>query len=197
MINDNELPFSIPPDSKFNMEIKTQERTNAEIAAELAKNRLLLATARKREAIKDAFAFATGRIDRINWADVHQVFRDHGDWVRGCNELNTEWHLRVSMAFGSLLFVMVGAPIGIRFARRDFLSAFMTCFLPIIAIYYPLMLGGVNMSKEGQLAPYMSLWLGNLLLLAGAAFVLAIGLEALRMAGQALCRGGRGDRIGR
>ena len=58
------------------------------------------------------------------------------------------------MAFGSLLFVLLGAPIGIRFARRDFLSAFMTCFLPIIAIYYPLMLGGVNMSKEGQLAPY-------------------------------------------
>jgi lipopolysaccharide export system permease protein len=172
LINDNELPFSIPPDSKFNMEIKTQERTNAEIAAELAKNRLSIATARKREAFKDGFAFATGRIDRINWSDVHQVFRDHGDWIRGCNELNTEWHLRVSMAFGSLLFVMVGAPVGIRFARRDFLSAFMTCFLPIIAIYYPLMLGGVNMSKEGQLEPYLSLWLGNLLLLLGAAVVL-------------------------
>ncbi len=172
LINNNELPFSIPPDSKFNMEIKSQERTFAEIDAELAKNRLLIATARKREAIKDAFAFATGRIDDIKWADVHQVFRDHGDWVRGCNELNTEWHLRVSMAFGSLLFVLVGAPIGIRFARRDFLSAFMTCFLPIIAIYYPLMLGGVNMSKEGQLAPYFSLWIGNVLLLLGAALVL-------------------------
>ncbi len=172
LINDNELPFSIPPDSKFNMEVKTQERTFAEIDAELAKNRLLIATARKREAIKDAFAFATGRIDDIKWPDVHQVFRDHGDWVRGCNELNTEWHRRVSMALGSLLFVLVGAPVGIRFARRDFLSAFMTCFLPIIAIYYPLMLGGVNMSKEDQLAPYFSLWIGNVLLLLGAAFIL-------------------------
>ena len=36
------------------------------------------------------------------------------------------------MAFGSLLFVFLGAPVGILFARRDFLSAFMTCFLPII-----------------------------------------------------------------
>ena len=172
LINNNELPFSIPPDSKFNMEVRTQERTFAEIEAELARNRGLIQTARKREAIKDAFAFATGRIDDIKWPDVHQVFRDHSDWVRGCNELNTEWHLRVSMAFGSLLFVLVGAPIGIRFARRDFLSAFMTCFLPIIAIYYPLMLGGVNMSKEDQLAPYFSLWIGNVLLLLGAAFVL-------------------------
>ena len=172
LINNNELPFSIPPDSKFNMEKKIQEYTNAEIAAELAKNRHLIATARKREAIRDGFAFATGRIDRINWGDVFQAFRDHAEWIRRCNELNTEWHLRISMAFGSLMFVLVGAPIGIRFARRDFLSAFMTCFLPIIAIYYPLMLGGVNMSKEGQLAPIVSLWLGNLLLAIGAAFVL-------------------------
>ncbi len=29
LINNNELPFSIPPDSKFNMEKKIQEYTNA------------------------------------------------------------------------------------------------------------------------------------------------------------------------
>ena len=43
-----------------------------------------------------------------------------------------------------------GRPVGILFARRDFLSAFMTCFLPIIVIYYPLMLFGTNLSKEGH-----------------------------------------------
>ncbi len=53
------------------------------------------------------------------------------------------------MALGSLLFVILGAPVGILFAKRDFLSAFMTCFMPIILIYYPLMLFGVNTSKEG------------------------------------------------
>ena len=37
------------------------------------------------------------------------------------------------MAFGSLLFVILGAPVGILFAKRDFLSAFITCFLPIIS----------------------------------------------------------------
>jgi lipopolysaccharide export system permease protein len=172
LINNNMLPFSIPPDSKFNMEKKIQEYTNSEIAAELAQNRHMIATARKKEAIRDGFSFASGRIDRINWADVYQSFRDHSEWLRRCNELNTEWHLRISMAFGSLMFVLLGAPIGIRFARRDFLSAFMTCFLPIIAIYYPLMLGGTNMSKEGQLAPFLSLWIGNLLLAIGALFVL-------------------------
>jgi len=76
---------------------------------------------------------------------------------------------RISMACGSLLFVVLGAPVGIMFARRDFLSAFMTCFLPIITCYYPLMLLGSNMSKEGILPPYISLWIGNgiLAILAG------------------------------
>src|SRR5262249_16997084 len=147
---------------------KIQEFTNAEITTELAKYRKLIATARKREAYKDGFAFATGRFDRINWSDVFQTFRDYSDWIRKSAELTTECHLRISMAFGSVLFVLLGAPVGIRFARRDFLSAFMTCFLPIIAMYYPLMLGGVNMSKEGQLIPMISLWIGNLILAVGA-----------------------------
>jgi lipopolysaccharide export system permease protein len=78
----------------------------------------------------------------------------------------------MSMAVGSLLFVFLGAPVGILFARRDFLSAFMTCFLPIIGIYYPLMLFGTNLSKEGLVPPLVSLWMGNLLLALLAGFVL-------------------------
>ena len=57
------------------------------------------------------------------------------------------------MGIGSLLFVCLGAPVGILFAKRDFLSAFMTCFMPIIGLYYPLMLFGTNLGKEGLLAP--------------------------------------------
>ena len=53
------------------------------------------------------------------------------------------------MACGSLFFVILGAPVGILFAKRDFLSAFITCFVPIIMLYYPLMLFGVNLGKEG------------------------------------------------
>ena len=46
-----------------------------------------------------------------------------------------------------------GAPVGILFARRDFLSAFITCFVPIIVLYYPLMLLGVNLGKEDVINP--------------------------------------------
>jgi lipopolysaccharide export system permease protein len=172
LIKDDILEIPIPEDTRFIVEKKIQEFTNEEIAVELRKNRDLIRTVRKREAIKDSFEFATGRIGAIDWMNVFQAIRNRSVWIGRKNELETEWHLRISMAFGSLLFVILGAPVGILFARRDFLSAFMTCFLPIIGVYYPLMLMGQNLSKEGMLQPIYSLWIGNLLLAVGAGFVL-------------------------
>ena len=155
LINGKILEIPIPADSKFNTEKKLQEYSNAELMVELAKNHKLIETVRKREALKAGFAFASGRLDSINWVEVNSAFRDHADWISKCNQFETEYQLRISMAVGSLLFVFLGAPVGILFARRDFLSAFMTCFLPIIGIYYPLMLFGTNLSKEGLLPPVL------------------------------------------
>jgi lipopolysaccharide export system permease protein len=36
----------------------------------------------------------------------------------------------------------------------------MTCFLPIMLLYYPLLLGLQNLSKDGKVLP-AALWLGN------------------------------------
>ena len=69
-------------------------------------------------------------------------------------------------------FVLLGAPVGILFARRDYLSAFISCFLPIIIIYCPLTLAGVNLGKEGLLDPMIGLWMGNCVLGILAALVL-------------------------
>jgi lipopolysaccharide export system permease protein len=172
LINDRTLEIPIPPDSQFNVETKIQEKTNRELMADLREERRKIATERLRQAIAGAFHFGTGRVERLNWWEVRDSFVNHGYSVRQCNEIETEWWLRLSMACGSLLFVVLGAPVGIRFARRDFLSAFITCFVPIITLYYPLMLLGMNMSKEGILAPYYSLWIGNIILAVLAGLVL-------------------------
>lgn len=171
LINKDTLEIPIPPDTRFGVLKGIQEYTNAEIADELAKHHHLLATERKKQAIAAGFGFAGGRFERINWSEVNQAFMSRTWWLAKCNELETERQLRTSMAFGSLLFVILGAPVGILFARRDFLSAFITCFMPIIVLYYPLMLFGINISKEGLMPPALALWMGNLLLavLAGLA----------------------------
>jgi lipopolysaccharide export system permease protein len=60
--------------------------------------------------------------------------------------------------------VLIGTAAGIWFHRRDYLSNFVTCFLPIVLTYYPLMMFGINMGKKGQLDPSYGLWTGNALL---------------------------------
>jgi lipopolysaccharide export system permease protein len=172
LVDDRTLLIPIPPDSQFGTEKRIQELTNGEIADELAKLHRSLMVERRKQAIIAGYWFGSGRFEQINWSDVNQAFLQHADWLRRCNELETERHLRTSMAFGSLLFVILGAPVGIYFARRDFLSAFMMCFLPIIGLYYPLMLGGVNWSKEGIMSPLVALWIGNALLFVSSIFVL-------------------------
>ena len=56
-------------------------------------------------------------------------------------------------------------PVGIWFSRSDYLSAFITCFLPIIVVYYPMMLSGINMAKCQSVHPVIALWSANGLML--------------------------------
>src|SRR4051794_11015116 len=170
LLNKNILEIPIPPENQFMMDKAVQEFTNEEIDAELAKARVNIATDRKRQAIKVGFQFAAGKFDEVNWREVNGAFVEHTYWQSRCNALETEKQLRTSMAFGSILFVILGAPVGILFAKRDFLSAFISCFVPIITLYYPLMLFGVNLGKEGTMEPIKALWIGNAVLAVLAAW---------------------------
>jgi len=75
--------------------------------------------------------------------------------------LSTELHMRPALALGCLCFVLVGCPVGIWFSRSDYLSAFITCFLPIVFIYYPILLCGTNFAKSARLDPMVALWAAN------------------------------------
>jgi lipopolysaccharide export system permease protein len=66
--------------------------------------------------------------------------------------LNVELLMRPALSVGCLCFILIGCPVGIWFSRSDYLSSFITCFLPIVFIYYPLMLCGTNLAKEGRLS---------------------------------------------
>ena len=171
LINRNVLEMPIPRDSQFSMEKSIQEFPNDEIERELLKAQKKIATDRKQQAIAVGFQFAAGRLDDIKWGEVQRVFVEHAYWRSRVNQFETEKQQRTSMAFGSLLFVILGAPVGILFAKRDFLSAFMSCFVPIITLYYPLILFGINMGKEGSMEPIKALWIGNVVLIALSVWV--------------------------
>ena len=51
--------------------------------------------------------------------------------------------------------------VGIWFSRSDYLSAFVTCFLPIVLLYYPLVLCGENLARAGSVDAAAALWAPN------------------------------------
>lgn len=85
--------------------------------------------------------------------------------------LRTEPHRRWSSGFGCLCFVWVGGPMAIWLRNRDFLTSFFLCFVPILVVYYPLMICGVNFAKDGILPPW-SVWMCNVALVLWGAWLL-------------------------
>jgi lipopolysaccharide export system permease protein len=57
-----------------------------------------------------------------------------------------------------LCFALVGCPIGIWFSKSDYLSAFITCFLPIVILYYPAMLCLFDLARAGKIPPYLGVY---------------------------------------
>ncbi len=93
------------------------------------------------------------------------------------NSIEAEWQMRPALALSCLCFALVGCPIGIWFSKSDYLSAFITCFLPIVIIYYPLMFCMYDMSRAGKIPPYLGIYNADLLML-GAGLILFRRLRA-------------------
>ena len=172
LINDKELDIEIPREGGVLDDKRIQEWTTSDMVIEQARFRKLIAKERRRQAIAASLWIGSGRIGRADWAQVQRAFIDFGYWNSKLSEFETEKQMRIALAWGSLFFVLLGAPVGILFARGDFLSAFITCFVPIILVYYPLTLLAVNVGKDGMINPTVALWAGNTLLGILAGFVL-------------------------
>ncbi len=78
--------------------------------------------------------------------------------------LNVELLMRPALSVGCLCFILVGCPVGIWFSRSDYLSSFITCFLPIVIVYYPLMMCGTGFAKEGKFEPLVLVWGANVII---------------------------------
>ena len=172
LVNEQWFELPLPPEMQKVAPKRIQEMTLGELESGRREMLEKIAFERKRQAYAAALWIASGRPGRADWVGLQSSFLDYTWWQQKANEYETEKQMRTAMAWGSLFFVILGAPIGIRFARRDFLSAFITCFVPIIVVYYPLMLGGTNLGKEGIVPPILALWVGNGVLLVLAALTI-------------------------
>ncbi len=79
------------------------------------------------------------------------------------NRIVMEPWRRWANGFSCLCFVLVGAPMAIRMRNADFLTSFFLCFLPILIVYYPVFMLGVDQAKRGSVPP-SAVWMGNVLI---------------------------------
>ena len=172
LINGKEIDIDLPTDANRGYEKRIQEWSNVELDTEKAKYRQLIARERKRQAVLAAFRVASGRADRIEWAGNQPAFVDYGFWASKINMYETEKQLRVAQSFSSVIFVILGAPVGVLFARRDFLSRVHLVFPADHPRVLPADAFGVNLGKEGVVHPVVALWGGNLILCVLSGFVL-------------------------
>lgn len=126
---------------------------------------------RDRQLVESAMALTLGDFNTLANPALsgHLKLKQRSNWY---HKLHTEKHSRYALASSCFFFVLLGGPFAIWQGKSQFLTSFLFCFGPIVGVYYPLVLGMMTQSKEGNIHPLIGMWLGNLVLGIAAVFVL-------------------------
>ncbi len=119
-----------------------------------------------------AFALTEGDFDRLSIPEFQNYAPEMERLNARYNRLVTEIHSRIALACSSFFFIFLGSPFAILQARRQFLTNFMICFMPIILVYYPVVLLTMDLGKNDAINPAWGVWTGNVLLCAAGVVVL-------------------------
>jgi lipopolysaccharide export system permease protein len=114
-------------------------------------------------AMKAAFQLLSGDLKELTSPEWESQYRDLDHHYYLYHRYRTEPPRRWSAGFSCVCFVLVGSVMAIRLRNANFLTSFFVCFLPILVVYYPLLMIGVDQAKAGHLPPDC-VWLGNVAL---------------------------------
>jgi lipopolysaccharide export system permease protein len=125
-----------------------------------------------RQMIGAVLALSEGSFERLAPQDTWTLEMKERSRTERSQKLQTEIHGRVALSCSCFFFVLIGSPFAIVQGKRQFLTNFALCFLPILTIYYPIVLLTMNLCRDGIISPVWGMWIGNATLLATAVFVL-------------------------
>lgn len=112
-----------------------------------------------------AFSLSHGNYYQLNDPRL-QVYAGRMDALRvRFGKLETEVHSRLALATSCFFFALVGSPFAILQGKRQFLTNFFLCFVPILLGYYPIVLLTQNLAKNDDLDPSYGMWIANGLLM--------------------------------
>ncbi|MCA9034037.1 MAG: LptF/LptG family permease [Planctomycetaceae bacterium] len=163
--------FSLPlPQTIGN--IKARHLTVTELAAGIEKSGADLDYARQQQVNQTAMALLVGDFSQLAGEDQVSYQAAERQAVQNTHRFRSEIHSRMAMSGSCLFFALVGGPFSMLQARRQFITSFIMCFLPILLVYYPVMFLMLNLCKTGTLDPTWSMWVPNLILTVAGTFML-------------------------
>jgi lipopolysaccharide export system permease protein len=122
--------------------------------------------------IRAAFALGIGDFDLITSNRFREADRANDRTQISINKMNAEIHSRFALSASCLFFVFLGAPYSISQGKSQFLTTFFVCFMPILLLYYPVVLLVLTLSKSGDVDPAWAMWIPNVILLAAGSVIL-------------------------
>ncbi|MFZ9088479.1 MAG: LptF/LptG family permease [Planctomycetaceae bacterium] len=160
-LEETTLEFPLPQEIA---KVKARHMTLTDLEVGGKRSQLEYERLQKQLAVETAMALTTGQFDSLANGRAKELSASLQQSIRTGRRLHTEIHSRISMAASCLFFVFVGGPFSILQARRQFLTTFVMCFLPILLIYYPAIFLMMNLSRAGTVDPVWAMWIPNLLL---------------------------------
>jgi lipopolysaccharide export system permease protein len=134
-----------------------------EIPAETAEQIKRIEQLEKQMSAQAAFQLISGDFSALTGPYWEKMQRQLKDAKERLYRLKMQPYRRWANGFTCLCFALVGAPFAIWWRNADYLTSFFACFVPILGIYYPLMMVGVSQAKSGSF-PSWGVWLGNVVL---------------------------------
>ncbi len=86
-------------------------------------------------------------------------------------ELSVEVHKKYSIPFACIIFVLIGAPLGMM-ARKGSMAMAAGISFGFFLLYWATLIGGEELADKGLVSPFMAMWLANLIVGVGGIYLL-------------------------
>ncbi|MBD3368189.1 MAG: LptF/LptG family permease [Candidatus Eisenbacteria bacterium] len=109
--------------------------------------------------------------------DIDEAVREIQTSMKRIRSFQVEYHKKLSIPFSCIVFVLVGAPLGIR-SRRGGVGIGAGIGILFFLIYYLFLIGGEQLGDRGIVSPVWAMWAPNIIFGGlGALLTLAVSFE--------------------
>lgn len=109
----------------------------------------------------------TGSPDEVTASTMNELRTLEGratSLLHRISQYEVEYHKKYSIPFACIIFILIGAPVAVRFPRGG-VGMVIATSLAVFSVYYMGLIGGEELADEGIISPFWAMWAPNLLFL--------------------------------